>query len=184
MTQEIYSRLSFHPLTADDLPRLCRWLNTAHVSRWWFMNDGSRNPSLKAVVDQWTKRIDSEESVYCYFVNLDNHPIAYIQWYLVSDFAESIGLISDCNNIAGIDVFIGESDYLYKSLGPVFIRKFVDEIIFTNQNIKACIIDPEPENTPAIRAYEKVGFEYQYTIEDKRYGVDAYVMRLSRQQFS
>ncbi|MFC2038993.1 GNAT family N-acetyltransferase [Chloroflexota bacterium] len=182
MTQDIYNEnLRFNPITADNLPLLHRWLNASHVSRWWFMDDGSHNPTFEIVRDKWMKRIDSEEKVYCHIVSVDNESIAYIQWYKVSDFEESMALVSASNDTAGIDIFIGEPDYLYKGFGPVIISKYINEIIFKESDIRACIIDPEPENKAAIRAYEKVGFKYQYTTRDQQYGVDAYIMRLQRE---
>jgi RimJ/RimL family protein N-acetyltransferase len=47
---------------------------------------------------------------------------------------------------------------LYK--GPLDVRRFIEEIVFSDESIDVCIIDPNPENTAAIRAYEKVGFEH------------------------
>ena len=59
-------------------------------------------------------------------------PIAYIQWYPVSDFAESMALVPESENVAGIDVFIGEAEWLYRGLGPVFMSKFLDDLVFAS----------------------------------------------------
>ena len=41
-------------------------------------------------------------------------------------------------------------------MGSGSIGFWIDEVVFANENIGVCIIDPNPENTAAIRAYEKV----------------------------
>jgi hypothetical protein len=107
-------------------------------------------------------------------------PIAYIQWYPVSDFAESMALVSESENVAGVDVFIGEEDCLYRGLGPVFINKFLEDIVFAVPETQSCMVDPEPENTAAIQAYEKIGFRHSHTVWDAKYGVYAYIMFLCR----
>lgn len=148
------------------------------------MENGKRNPTLEEVRIQWEKRIDDIEPVYCYIVLLGGKPIAYIQWYLVEDFPDAKILNPESAYVAGIDVFIGEKDYLYKGFGPVLIRKFIKEFIFENQDIQSCLIDPEPENKAAIRAYEKIGFKYIHTIYEPKYDCYAYVMTLSRNDFN
>ena len=35
------------------------------------------------------------------------------------------------------------------------------------------MIDPEPEDTTAIRAYEEIGFKHSHTVWDTKYGVYA-----------
>lgn len=171
--------LTFRPFTADDIPLLHKWLNMPHVSRWWSIEPGKKNPTLEQVRDKWIRRIEKQEQAQYYIVLLDMIPIAYIQWYLVSDLTDSMALVPDSKNMAGIDVFIGEADCLYRGLGPAFINKFLQEVVFAIPGIQSCMIDPEIENKAAIRAYEKIGFEHSHTIWDAKYGVYAYIMLLN-----
>jgi RimJ/RimL family protein N-acetyltransferase len=99
---------------------------------------------------------------------------------MASDIPETSALVSKSENLAGIDVFIGEANHLHKGLGPVFISKFIKDIIFSIPEIQSCMIDPEIENAAAIRAYEKIGFKYSHTVWDAKYGVCAYIMFLNR----
>ena len=173
--------LTFRPLVADDIPLLHKWLNMPHVNKWWSMESGNKNPTLEQIRNKWTRRIEKQEQVHCYIVLLDMIPIAYIQWYLASDFPETSALVSKSENLAGIDVFIGEADYLHKGLGPVFISNFIKDIVFVIPEIQSCMIDPEIENAAAIRAYEKIGFKHSHTVWDAKYGVYAYIMFLYRE---
>jgi aminoglycoside 6'-N-acetyltransferase len=47
----------------------------------------------------------------------------------------------------------------------------------------SCIIDPEPANRIAIRAYEKAGFRYVKTVKVPAEPQPAYLMRISRGDF-
>lgn len=172
--------LTFRPLVVDDLTLLHKWLNAPHVSRWWSIENGKRNPTLEEVRTHWTRRIDKTERVNCYIVLLEMRPIGYIQWYSVRDFPESVALVSGSENMAGIDVFIGEANCLYRGLGPVFISKFLKNIVFAVPETKLCMVDPEPVNAAAIQAYKKIGFKHSLTAWNAKYGVYAYIMFLCR----
>ena len=177
MNQSVPSlNLTFKPLVSDELPLLHKWLNTPHVSKWWFLDLGIRNPTLEEVQSVWNRRLNNTEAVEYYIVLLDLTPIAFIQWSILSEESKSMALVKKSDNVAGIDVFIGEEDCLYKGIGPVLINKFLEEIVFRNPDIQSCIIDPEPENTSAIRAYEKIGFKHTHTVYNEKIGVYAYMM--------
>jgi aminoglycoside 6'-N-acetyltransferase len=56
----------------------------------------------------------------------------------------------------GVDQYIGEADLLNQGHGPAFIRQFCDELIAKGAPV--VVTDPHPNNSRAIRAYEKAGF--------------------------
>ena len=56
----------------------------------------------------------------------------------------------------GIDQFIGEADMLGQGHGTRFIGAFTRHLLA--QGAPRVVIDPDPENLAAIRAYEKAGF--------------------------
>ena len=62
-------------------------------------------------------------------------------------------------------------------MGPVLIRAFLRTHVFAGQAGR-CIIDPDPANKIAIRAYEKVGFRYLRTLHPPEHCEDAYLMVL------
>ena len=57
----------------------------------------------------------------------------------------------------GIDQFIGEADMLGRGHGSAFIRAFIDRLLANGA--PRIVIDPDPANARAIRAYEKAGFD-------------------------
>jgi RimJ/RimL family protein N-acetyltransferase len=173
-------KISVRKLTESDLPLMHRWLNTPHVSQWWEI-DGKRNPDYEEVVEHFTPRIHRQEPVNCYLVLYDARPVAYIQSYRIEDFPTTMAMIKDGKNIAGTDTFIGEEDFLHKGLGEMYFRKFLKEIVFSEPRITSCIVDPDPENKIAIRAYEKAGFSYSHRAWNAKDNVPAYIMAINRE---
>ncbi|MGI8649979.1 MAG: GNAT family N-acetyltransferase [Rubrobacter sp.] len=168
--------IGFRRLRNADVSRIHAWLHRPHVAKWWYEDVGS----YEKVFEQYSAYVEGKEPVEPYFILYRGRPVGYIQSYRVSDeeeFARLVGI----EDSAGIDLFIGEEDLLYRGLGPGIVRCFLEKVVFTDKSIKACIIDPEPGNGAAIRAYEKAGFRYLRTIEAPE--GKAYLMWLSREEF-
>ena len=122
-----------------------------------------------------------QDPVNRYLVLYDNRPIAYIQSCRMEDFPTEKAMLTDSTNAAGIDTFIGEVDFLHKGVRAVHIRKFLKEIVFPEPGITSCIVDPEPANKIAIRAYEKAGFSYSHTAWNAEDKVTDYIMTINRE---
>lgn len=170
------NRIGFRRLRNADLPMIHRWLHTPHVARWWHEDTGT----FEEVSEEYTAYIEGEEPVEPFLILYDDGPVGYIQSYRVSDDEEYEGL-TGIENSAGIDLFIGEEYLLYRGLGPLVIRRFIEEVVFADESIVVCIIDPEPENKAAIRAYERVGFRYFKSADTSEGPV--YLMKLRREEF-
>lgn len=169
--------ISFRRLTTGDLPLIHRWLHTPHVARWWYEDLGTP----EEVSRRYTAYIeDGAEPVEPYLILCGDRPVGYIQSYRVADDEEYERLV-DIPDSVGIDVFIGEEELLYRGFGPFLIRRFLRDFVFADETVEVCIIDPEPGNGAAIRAYEKVGFRH-FASADTSEG-PAYLMRLGRKDF-
>lgn len=160
-----------------DLPLIHRWLHAPHVARWY-----EDLGTLEEISRQYSAYIEGREPVEPYLILQNDKPIGYIQSYLVSDDAEYNRLIG-IENSAGVDLFIGEKELLYKGLGPHILVRFLEEKVFANDKVETCVIDPEPKNLAAIRAYEKVGFRYVKMIQHSECSEPAYLMALAREEF-
>lgn len=68
-------------------------------------------------------------------------------------------------NAAGLDLFIGDPNFLHKGLGPEIMKRFLSEIVFARAGVESCVVGPELQNATAIRAYEKAGFNYVHTVQ-------------------
>ena len=172
-------RLSFRPLRSSDLPLLHRWLNAPHVARWWYGDD----TSWHGVQREYTLYIEGREPVEPYLILHDDKPIGYIQTYLISHDEEYARLVG-VEHSAGVDMFIGEEEYLYMGLGREILQRFLDEVVFREERVKVCVIGPEPENVAAIRDYEKTGFRFFKTIQVPGEPEPEHLMRMSREEVS
>lgn len=168
--------IRFDRLRTSDLPLIHRWLHTPHVARWWYEDVGT----YEEVSDRYSAYIEGKEPVEPYLIVYGDRPIGYVQSYRVSDDEEYARLV-DIENSAGIDLFIGEENLLYKGLGPRLIRRFLEEVVFADGSIMVCVIDPEPENKAAIKAYQKAGFRHFKAVDTSE--GPAYLMKLARAEF-
>ncbi|MGI4775498.1 MAG: GNAT family N-acetyltransferase [Janthinobacterium lividum] len=85
----------------------------------------------------------------------DDQPIGYIQLYSAYDFPRSRLLVDLPQSLAAFELFIGETDYLRKGLGPTILSQLLK---------KFCKYDyifayPDKENIVAIKTYEKAKFK-------------------------
>jgi aminoglycoside 6'-N-acetyltransferase len=140
-------RYSFRPVTPDDLEMIAGWLAEPHVAEWW----DDADEEVAAI----REHIDSI-SVEPLIIELDGRPIGYLQSYdphLEDDHPyqdQPFGTL-------GIDLSIGVPDLVGIGHGSAIIRQFVEELFA--EGTPRVIIDPDPANLRAIRAYEKAGFK-------------------------
>jgi aminoglycoside 6'-N-acetyltransferase len=135
----------FLPVPMADLPLIRRWLETPHVSEWW--HDPAEQFELVS------GDLDHPDMAQ-YIVASGGRPFAYLQCYRLSDWNTGFG--PQPAGTRGLDQFIGEADMLDRGHGSGFIRNFTERLL--GQGIPRIVIDPDPANARAIRAYEKAGF--------------------------
>ncbi len=81
---------------------------------------------------------------------------------------------------AGIDLAIAEPSMTGLGLGPVMIRQFLDQFVFTNSSIRAVVADREESNLRSLHAFRKAGFNVVNTARLAGEGYRRQVMRLVR----
>ena len=140
---------AFRTMTAADLPVIRDWLAEPHVSTWWGDPD-EQFALISADLDH--AAIDQ------FIVTADARSFAYLQCYDPSVWPEG-GLGAQRAGTRGIDQFIGDPELMGQGHGSAFIRAFVDGLL--NRGAPRVVTDPDPNNTRAIRAYEKAGFQRQ-----------------------
>jgi len=170
--------VSFRELEERDLPLMHKWLNAPHVSKWYAIS--KRNPSEESVGDKYIPRIRGEDPTTCYAILYGDAPVGMVQSCRLDDYPSVKADYDLEGKVAGIDIFIGEEGYVYRGLGSNIMRRFLKEIVFVRYDVDCCIVDPNPENTSAIRAYEKAGFGYVKTVWNSTDKVWAYLMTIKR----
>ncbi len=142
----------FVPMTSADLPLIRRWLETPHVSQWW--HDPAEQFELVS------GDLDHPDMAQ-YIVASGERPFAYLQCYNLSEWNTGFG--PQPLGTRGLDQFIGEADMLDQGHGSAFIRAFTERLLA--KGTPRVVIDPDPANARAIRAYEKAGFEKGRMVE-------------------
>ena len=141
-------------MTADDLPLMRRWLNMPHVKEWW----GEQDAELGYIRDM----IEGLDTTRPFIFSIDGIPVGYIQYWFIGHhqnaewLADHPWLAELPADAIGVDLTIGDPDRLAQGIGSGALRAFVDRLI--DQGYQTIIIDPDPKNVRAVRAYEKAGF--------------------------
>ena len=175
-----HREISFRRLRASDLELMHRWLNAPHVRRWWY----AEGTSYAEIEEHYLPAIEGREATKPFLILHRGKPIGYIQSYRISaKDDETYASLVDVENSAGVDLFIGDPEYLHRGLGRHVIRRFLSEHVFSEARIAVCVIGPEPENIAAIRAYQQAGFRFFKTIQVPGEPELEYLMRLSRGEF-
>jgi len=172
--------ISFRRLRSSDLDLMHRWLNAPHVRRWWY----AEGNSYREIEEHYLPAIEGREAAKPFAILHRGKPIGFVQSYRISaEDDETYASLVGVEDSAGVDLFIGDPDYLYRGLGQHVIRRFLSEHVFSDPGVKVCVIGPEPKNTAAIRAYEKAGFRFFKTIQVPGEPEPEYLMKLTRTEF-
>lgn len=134
----------------SDLPLLFKWINEPHVKQWWG-DDGSWEEFRL----RYSNNIQTDDS-FPYIVSLHETPIGYINYWTTESDPDFRNLFPPGS--VGTDQFIGVKSILGKGYGSKFVRAFTDWLL-ERPDIHVVMTDPDFANLPAIRCYEKAGFQ-------------------------
>jgi aminoglycoside 6'-N-acetyltransferase len=146
--------VEFQPMSASDLPLMRRWLEMPHMRQWW----GEPETELNYIRDM----IEGRDTTRPFIFSVGGEPVGYIQYWFIGDhqnaswITEHPWLAELPPEAVGVDLSIGEPAKLSQGLGPAALRTFVERLLA--QGYRSIIIDPDPHNRRAVRAYEKAGF--------------------------
>src|SRR5437870_4844585 len=154
--------IAFRALEQSDMPLMAKWLNEPHVHEWY---DADEPGDLDSITTRYMPCTNGDEPVQAYIILYHGNPIGYIQGYDLKDYPDEMQAMGVDEHAAGMDLFIGEADTVGRGVGTAVIKRFLKEKLFSHPGIDSCIIDPEPDNKRAIRAYEKTGFTYVRTVQ-------------------
>lgn len=146
--------IAFQPFREDHLPLMARWLEASHVREWW----GEPEAELGYIRDM----IEGRDTTRPYVILLDGAPVGYIQVWSLGDHQNAEWLVDHPwlaafpPETVGVDISLGEAALLSRGIGSAAVRKFVAGLVAEGH--RTIIIDPDPANARAVRAYEKAGF--------------------------
>ncbi|MCF3642327.1 acetyltransferase [Rhizobium sp. TRM95111] len=147
-------RIGFRPVAAADYPLLSRWLEEPHICAWW----GDPEEELGFIRDM----VEGRDTTRPYLILLDGAPVGYIQAWFIGhhqneDWTKDTPWLRELpSGTVGVDLSIGDASKLSVGLGSAALAAFVARL--RREGHETIVIDPDPANTRAVRAYEKAGF--------------------------
>ena len=136
----------FRPMTAADLPLIRRWLATPHVAEWW---DDPLEQFELVSGDLGASRRWSSSSLRR---TSGRSPICNATTSVPGTLASARSRTARAASISSS----AKPDMIDRGHGSAFIRVFADDLLANGT--PRVVIDPDPGNARAIRAYEKAGF--------------------------
>jgi RimJ/RimL family protein N-acetyltransferase len=166
--------ISFRPVEASDLDLLGRWMETPHWREWW----GDPAEELGFVRDM----IEGRDTTRPFLFLVDGKPAGYIQYWFIGHHQnetwvkDNPWLAALPADAIGVDLSIGEAENLSRGIGTAVLKAFV--AMLREQGFETIVIDPDPANGRAVRAYEKAGFRPIPELEGKT-SEDVLLMRFA-----
>jgi RimJ/RimL family protein N-acetyltransferase len=150
----VFRIYDFQPMSAADLPLMRRWLERPHMREWW----GEPETELGYIRDM----IEGRDTTRPFIFSADREPIGYIQYWFVGDHQNAawIGdhpwLAELPSDAVGVDLSIGDPRKLSQGIGSAVLRAFTERLV--EKGHRTIVIDPDPANRRAVRAYAKAGY--------------------------
>lgn len=166
------ARIGFLPADPAHYPLLRQWLNEPHVLEWW----GNPDEELGFIRDM----VEGRDTTRPFILTLDAEPIGYIQYWFLGHHQneewtkDHPWLLELPSGAVGVDLSIGEPGKLSLGIGSAALTAFVG--MLRRLGHETIIIDPDPANVRAVRAYSKAGFRPVPALEG-RTGNDVLIMQ-------
>ena len=140
--------INFRKFNQTDYHPLHKWLQLEHVIKFW--DDGDRN--IEQVITHYSESNDCNR----FIIEINNFSVGYIQSYEVKE-PSILQYIIMCNLrcFLGIDIFIGELEYLNKGYARLILQQFIEKF---GNSYNGFVVDPEISNLKAIHLYKSLGF--------------------------
>lgn len=136
----------FVPVTTEDYPMLRRWLSAPHIAGWW----GSPDEET-ALIEEDIDDGPTDMRIVWY----RDKPFAFVQDYPAHHW-EMPHYAKYPKETRAMDTFLGDPDMLGKGHAARYLRQRASELLAAGY--PKVVIDPSPENKPALYAYRSAGF--------------------------
>jgi RimJ/RimL family protein N-acetyltransferase len=150
----LHKQIAFVPVQADHYPLLETWLNAPHMQEWW----GDPQTELGYIRDM----VEGRDTTRPYLIALEDKPVGYIQYWFIGHHQneqwtkDHPWLMELPSNTVGVDLSLGTPEALSRGIGSAALAAFIR--MLRDEGHDTIIIDPDPDNGRAVRAYTKAGF--------------------------
>ena len=139
---------TLRPFVRDDRPMMAQWLATDHARQWW----GETDEQLGLVTADLDEPLMDQMIASC-----DNRPFGYLQSYPVHQWPAGAPHFADFPaGTMGVDCLVGPADMLGKGHGSTMLALYARHLL--GKGAPEVVIDPDPDNERAVRAYRRAGF--------------------------
>jgi len=147
-------QIGFVPVEAEHYPLLHMWLREPHIREWW----GDPDEELGFIRDM----VEGRDSTRPFLITVEDVPVGYIQYWFIGHHQNAQWvkdhpwLLELPSETVGVDLSIGIAAKLSGGIGSAALAAFVERL--RGEGHETIIIDPDPGNGRAVRAYTKAGF--------------------------
>lgn len=147
--------IAFKKFTVEDVPLYYIWAEKEHVKNVWFLDGYQPKEYI-------LQKIAGNGIEHPFVILVNESPIGHIQFWDIHarDLIEKNikdYFTGSLEGTFGIDLFIGQLDYLNKGYGTKILSQFA-KLLFDEYHAKKLVMDPKSENLQAIKCYSKAGF--------------------------
>ena len=137
----------------EDYKLLEKWYQQEEI----YSSFEQRVLSLEEIKNKYSPRTKEASLVPVFMIMYDNKPVGIIQYKCLTkkdlDIYKLVG-----NNIYEIDIFIGELKEHNKGIGSAAVN-IISDMLYENKQAELLVMCPLASNKPAIKCYEKCGFQ-------------------------
>ena len=152
--QQASREFSFPAVGPGHYRLLRSWLAEPHMRQWW----GDPDIEFGFIRDM----VEGRDTTRPFVIEVDGEAVGYIQYWFIGHhqneawIRDNPWLAELPSDAVGVDLSIGVAALLSQGIGSAALRAFADRLLADGH--ETIVIDPDPENTRAVRAYEKAGF--------------------------
>jgi aminoglycoside 6'-N-acetyltransferase len=149
--------VSFRRLERKDFALLSDWFARPHVEPWW-----REQYDLVSIEQRYGPSIDGVDRTELFIVETGGQPVGFAQRYLFDDnpgWERSLAPAGMHPGSVGIDYLIGEETMTGRGIGPLIIRRFVEQTWERYPGMSQVVVAVPQANRRSWRALEKAGFE-------------------------
>jgi aminoglycoside 6'-N-acetyltransferase len=143
---------ALRPMTEGDLGDVHRWVNTAHVARWW---DEHRSP--EQVAAYYGPGIRGEDAVRYWVWEVNGRSVGFCQDYRIADHPE-FALLCGHPDAVGFDYVVGEQAHVDRGLGTSLLWVYLrDLVVPAYAGVTELFAAPDHRNARSLRVLDKLG---------------------------